>query len=117
MTNPDDERAITDLVAMEHATTVLAMEIARLHHLAENDTRLRTKLVLDLVGDAAADGAMLMNSAQALGYDLSRSHRVVLVEEYADDEIDLFFHAVSRAARALRAGASSSPDTTPLGSP
>ncbi len=94
----------TDLVAMEHATTVLAMEIARLHHLAENDTRLRTKLVLDLVGDAAADRAMLMNRAQALGYDLSRTHRVVLVEGCAGDEIDLFFYAVSRAARALRAG-------------
>jgi DNA-binding PucR family transcriptional regulator len=94
----------TELVAMEHATTVLAMEIARLHHLAENDTRLRTKLVLDLVGDAAADGAMLLNRAQALGYDLGRTHRVVLVEAYADDDIDLFFHAVSRAARALRAG-------------
>jgi sugar diacid utilization regulator len=94
----------TELVALEHATTVLAMEIARLHHLAENDARVRTKLVLDLVGDAAADGAMLLNRAQALGYDLGRTHRVVLVEAYGDEEIDLFFHAASRAARALRAG-------------
>src|ERR1700733_2914308 len=69
----------TELVAMEHATTVLTMEIARLHHLAENDTRLRTSLVLSLTGDAGADGAMLLNRAQALGYDLSRNHRVVLV--------------------------------------
>src|ERR1700722_14229529 len=42
----------TELVVMEHATAVLAMEIDRLQSLAEGDTRLRTNLVLDLVAGA-----------------------------------------------------------------
>ena len=96
----------TELVAMEYATTVLAMEIARLQSLAASDTRLRTNLVLDLVAGADPDpgGVMLLNRAQALEYDLGRPHRVVLVEAPGDDEIDLFLHAVGRAARAVRAG-------------
>ena len=104
--DPDWTAGHTELVAMEHATTVLAMEIARLQSLAESDTRLRTNLVLDLVAgaDKGQGGVMLLNRAQALEYDLGRPHRVVLVEAQRDDEIDLFLHAVGRAARAARAG-------------
>jgi sugar diacid utilization regulator len=97
----------TELVTMEYATTVLAMEIARLQGLAESDTRLRTNLVLDLVSgaDAGLEGVMLLNRAQALEYDLGRPHRVVLVQAHSeDDEIDLFLHAVGRAARAVKVG-------------
>jgi sugar diacid utilization regulator len=103
--DPDRTAGHTELAAMEHATTVLAMEIARLQSLAESDMRLRTNLVLDLIAgvDAGVDGAMLLNRAQALGYDLGQPHRVVLVEAHGD-EIDMFFHAVGRAARAVRAG-------------
>jgi sugar diacid utilization regulator len=105
--DPDWTAGHTELVAMEHATTVLAIEIARLQSLAESDTRLRTNLVLDLVAGAGKGvaGVMLLNRAQALEYDLGRPHRVVLVEAHGgDDEIDLFLHAVGRAARAARAG-------------
>jgi sugar diacid utilization regulator len=105
--DPDSTAGHTELVVMEHATTVLAMEIARLQSLAKSDTRLRTNLVLDLVAgaDQGPDGVMLLNRAQALEYDLGRPHRVVLVEAHSDDdEIDLFLHAVVRAARAVRAG-------------
>jgi sugar diacid utilization regulator len=96
----------TELVAMEHATTVLAMEIARLQGLAESVSRLRINLVLDLVAgaDTGMDGVMLANRAQALEYDLGRPHRVVVVEAHGDDAIDLFLHAVGRAARAVSAG-------------
>jgi sugar diacid utilization regulator len=104
--DPDRPAGHTELVAMKHATAVLAMEITRLHSLAESDTRLRTNLVLDLVTGADKDlaGVTLLNRAQALEYDLSRPHRVVLVEAHGGDEIDLFLHAVGRAARAVRAG-------------
>ena len=104
--DPDSTAGPTALVVMEHATTVLAMEIARLQSLAESDARLRTNLVLDLVAgaDPGVGGVMLLNRAQALEYDLGRPHRVVLVEAHGDDEIDLFLHAVGRAARAVRAG-------------
>jgi len=105
--DPDWTAGHNELVAMEHATTVLAMEIARLNSLAESDSRLRTNLVLDLVAgtDKGVDGLALLNRAQALEYDLGRAHRVVVVEAHSDDdEIDLFMHAVGRAAGAVKAG-------------
>jgi sugar diacid utilization regulator len=91
-------------VAIEHATTVLAMELARLQTLTAAKTRLRSDLVVELVEGGERPGAL--NRAQALGYDLGRPHRVVVVVEGGqdDDEADDFFHAVRRAARDTRLG-------------
>jgi sugar diacid utilization regulator len=97
----------TERVAVEHATTVLTMEIARQQSVTQGEARMRVKLVLDLVGDTGADPGALLNRAQALGYDLGREHRVVLTEPAGasrDDDSDLFFHAVGRAARAVGVG-------------
>ena len=106
--DPAGTAADTERVAVEHATTVLTMEIARMQSLAQGEARMRTNLVLDLVGDTGADPAALLHRAQALSYDLVRPHRVVLAEPAGvrrdDDEIDLFFHAVGRAARAVGVG-------------
>src|SRR5256885_771751 len=100
--DPDGTAGDSERMAIEHATTVLTIELARLQNLIETETRLRTNLVLELV--EGADRTTIMNRAQALGYDLGRPHRVVLVDGNHVDEIDLFFHAVSRAARAVAAG-------------
>ncbi len=99
-------RRHTELVAMEHATTVLAMEVARLQSLAESDTRLRTNLVLDLVAgaDQGPDGVMLLNRAQALGYDLGRPHRVVVVEAHERRRRDRSLPARGRPGRPGRPG-------------
>jgi sugar diacid utilization regulator len=97
----------TERVAVEHATTVLTMQIARLQSVAQGEARMRVNLVLDLVGDTGVDPSALLNRAQALGYDLGREHRVVLTEPAGarrDDDSDLFFHAVGRAARAVGVG-------------
>ena len=105
--DPAGTAAGTERVAVEHATTVLTMEIARLQHLAQGEARTRINLVLDLAGDAGAEPATLLNRAHALGYDLVRPHRVVVVEAagaHCDDNIDMFFHAVGRAARAAGVG-------------
>jgi sugar diacid utilization regulator len=92
-------------MAIEHATTVLTMELSRLQALAQQDARLRTSLVLDLVSGATADPATLLSRAQALGYDLGRPHRVIMVEaHFADQDSDILFRAVGRAAAALQAG-------------
>jgi sugar diacid utilization regulator len=92
-----------DRQAIEHATTVLSMELARLQALAEAETRLRNDLVVELI--EGTDGARAFHRAQALGYDLGRPHRVVLVEGgQGEDEAGVFFRAVLRAARTTRAG-------------
>jgi DNA-binding PucR family transcriptional regulator len=81
------------------------MEISRLQALAQQDARLRTSLVLDLVSGTDPDPAALLSRAQALGYDLGRPHRVVMVEAHAaDQDSETFSRAVGRAAAALRVG-------------
>ena len=100
--DPDGTAGDSERMAIEHATTVLTIELARLQSLTETAARLRTNLVLELVEGADRPG--IMNRAQALGYDLGRPHRVVLADGNADDEIDMSFHAVSRAAEAVGVG-------------
>ncbi len=90
-------------VAIEHATTVLTMEFAQLQTLAQAEARLRSDIVVELV--EAVEGPRALNHALALGYDLGRPHRVVVVEgRYGDDQADDFFHAVQRVARDAKVG-------------
>ena len=91
-------------VTIEHATTVLAMELARLRSLGESEASARSDLVLDLVGGAGGSDAG--SRAQALGYDLGRPHRVVALERRprSTDESDAFFAAVRTAASTVRVG-------------
>jgi len=100
--DPDGSAGDSERMAIEHATTVLTVELARLQNLTESAARLRTNLVLELV--EGADRTAIMNRAQALGYDLGRPHCVVLAEGNPAEEIDRFFHSVSRAARAVGTG-------------
>lgn len=92
-----------ELVALEHGATILAMELARLRSLAEADLRRRRDLVESLLD--GTDDETVQSRAQGLGYDLGRSHRVVIAEgggRTRDD--DVFFHAVRRAAYDLSVG-------------
>jgi sugar diacid utilization regulator len=104
LADPDRTAGEAERVAIEHATTVLAMEVARLQSLGESQARARSNLVLELV--IGEEGTGVVNRAQALGYDLGRPHRVVALEKGpgASEEIDVFFQAVSKAAAAHRVG-------------
>jgi sugar diacid utilization regulator len=84
--------------ALEHGATVLAMELARLQSVAETEVRLRRSVVDELLAGTNEPG--LLGRAQALGYDLERPHRVVLVApEGPQPDMETFFDAVRRAAR------------------
>lgn len=74
--DPDGVAGEQETVALEHAATVLAIELARLHSLAETELRLGRDLVADLV---AGTDAQAHERAQALGHDLRRPHRVLVV--------------------------------------
>ena len=103
--DPDGTAGDTERMALEYAGTVLAMEIARIQSAGETDTHLRANLVLDLITDASPDEAAMLNRAQVLGYDLSRPHRVILVDTPPNrDDIDVLLYSVSRAARHVRIG-------------
>jgi sugar diacid utilization regulator len=104
LADPERTAGEAERVAIEHATTVLAMEVARLQSLGESQARARSNLVLELV--IGEEGTGVVNRAQALGYDLGRPQRVVALERGSSgsEEIDVFFQAVSRAAAAHRVG-------------
>jgi len=107
--DPDQTAGDADRVALEHAATVLAMEVARLQGLEEAQPRRRSQLVLDLIGGADLPG--ILNRAQALGYDLGRPHRVIAVEGRRQEDIDAFARAVGRAAADTGAGSLLAPRT------
>jgi DNA-binding PucR family transcriptional regulator len=91
-----------ELVALEHGVTVLALVLAHLRGLAETELRVRRDLVEDLLAGAEEQSALAR--AEALGYDLERPHRVVVVEGRSRSGEDALFHAASRAVRELGVG-------------
>jgi sugar diacid utilization regulator len=103
--DPDETAGDTECMALEHAGAVLAAEIARMQSVAETDAHLRANLVLDLIAGTGPDLDAMLNRAQAVGYDLARPHRVLVIETARDkDDIDLLLHAVSRAVRQVKIG-------------
>lgn len=91
-----------EMVALEHGATVLAMELARLRSLAETELRIRRDLVDELL--AGTDEESALARAHALGYDLERPHRVVVVEGGSSRGQEMLFHTVRRTARDHRVG-------------
>jgi sugar diacid utilization regulator len=94
-------------VALEHAATVLAIELARLHGLAETELRLGRNLVSDLVmgGDDAA-----VARAQVLGHDMRRPQRVmVLGSTRRDQDVDDLLMRVRERIGGSIASAGSAP--------
>ncbi|GLZ48220.1 hypothetical protein Acsp06_44050 [Actinomycetospora sp. NBRC 106375] len=102
--DPDERAGDQELMALEHGATILAMELARVRSLAESELRLRRDVVDELL-DGAEERSTL-DRAVALGYDLQRPHRVVVVEGggVAGNGEDALFQAVRRAAREGGAG-------------
>jgi sugar diacid utilization regulator len=96
--DPGRRAAATDVVALEHGATVLAVELARLRGLADTEFRVRRELVHDLLTGIDDESAYLR--AEALDYDLGRPHQVAVMEitECAGAPEDVL-HAARRALR------------------
>ncbi|MCU1504003.1 MAG: transcriptional regulator, CdaR family, partial [Ilumatobacteraceae bacterium] len=110
--DPEERAGAAEFVALEHAATVLAIELARVRRLDETGHRRQRDLV-DALLDADADRVeMGVELAQALDYDLSRSRRVVVVDARSFTDRDRFFHAVRRVARDLSCGSFLAPRGT-----
>jgi sugar diacid utilization regulator len=90
-------------VALEHGTTVLAMKLAQMRAIAEVELRVRRDLGEELL--AGTDEAGALTRATALGYDLERPHRVVVLDGHTKNhDADVFLHTVRRRAKELDAG-------------
>jgi sugar diacid utilization regulator len=99
----DGSAGETEMIALEHGGTVLAMELARLRTVAETELRVGRDLLEDLL--AGTDLESVSERGTALGYDLGRVHRVVVVESRSDARgEEYFFNAVRRSARDLNIG-------------
>lgn len=97
--DPGESAGRPERAALEHAATVLALELAHLHDLAETELRLGRDLVEELLSGAAED--TVLARAEALGYDLRRPHRIVVVTGPGDEG---FGRAVSHAMRETGVG-------------
>ena len=92
-----------EVIALEHGATILAMELARVRSLAESELRIRRDLVDELLTGTDEESALAR--ATALGYDLQRTHRVLVIEGHGrTKDADAFFQAVRHAAREEPAG-------------
>jgi sugar diacid utilization regulator len=101
--DPTGTAGETELIALEHGGTVLAMELARLRTVAEAELRLGRDLLEDLL--AGTDLDSVRDRGRALGYDLGQVHRVVVIESQSGARgEDYVFSAVRRSARDLDIG-------------
>lgn len=75
--DPDGHADRLDIVALEHAATVLALEFAHQRDLAETELRLRRDLVEDLLVGTDDESAFLR--AEALGHNLRVPHTVTVL--------------------------------------
>lgn len=77
LVDPEGRAGEPEIVALEHARTVLSIELARQHGLAETELRLGRDLAADLLSGITDDAD---RRARALGYDLHRRHVVVVAD-------------------------------------
>ena len=101
--DPDRAAGQSEKIALEHANTVLRLELVHLRALGEAELRIRRDLVEELLAGTDLDSAL--DRARALGYDLARPHRVVLVTNGTPrGDHEAFYHAVRRAVRSTGIG-------------
>jgi sugar diacid utilization regulator len=101
----DPERVVGEqgMTALEQGAVMLAMDLARLPSLADTELRIGRDLVDELL--VGADAELALARAQALGYDLERPHRVLVVDSPGEGlEEDELLLAVRLAARDTDAG-------------
>lgn len=97
--DPGESASRPERVALGHAATALALELAHLHNLAETELRLGRDLVEELLSGAGEE--TMLARADALGYDLRRPHRIVVVTGPVDEG---FGRAVGTAMRETGVG-------------
>jgi sugar diacid utilization regulator len=85
-----------ELLALELAATVLAVELAHRRSMIEVELRLRRELVDDLV--SGTDEGSAQARAEALGHDLVGPHQVAAVTWYGRFGDEVLAQAVQRAA-------------------
>jgi sugar diacid utilization regulator len=96
--DPEERGGDAEMAALEHAATVLSLELASLASAAEAELRLGRDLVEDLL--AGQDDDVVRRRALAFGYDLGRPRRVAVIDatphEVDEDETFLVVRTLAR---------------------
>jgi sugar diacid utilization regulator len=97
--DPDERAGAAEMAALEHAATVLSLELASLASAAEAELRLGRDLVEDLL--AGEDDDVVRRRALAFGYDLGRPRRVAVIDAtpHVVDEDETFLIVRTLARR------------------
>jgi sugar diacid utilization regulator len=93
--DPGHQAGEHEQLALQYGAVVLTMELAHLRSLAETELRLRRDLVDDLL--TGTDDESGLSRAQALGHDLRRPHRVLVVCSPGAPTEDALVRAVEHA--------------------
>jgi sugar diacid utilization regulator len=103
LVDPEETAGPRERFALEHGALVLSMELAHSRSLGEMQLRLRRDLVDDLL--TGTDSPSAYSRAEAVGHDLHRRHRVVVVVRgRSPGHEDALSRAVERAADRLEMG-------------
>jgi sugar diacid utilization regulator len=97
--DPDRRAGRHELLALEHAATMLALELAHQLHVVQLELRLRRDLVNDLVTGTDTDSAVAR--AEAMGHDLHGPHHVAVLSWQDRPVDDTFAAQVGHAATAI----------------
>lgn len=89
--DPTHQASALDIVALEYAAAVLAVELSHQRALAETELRLRLDLVEDLL--AGTDDSSALARGEALGLDLHRPHAVSILQWDKGISVDRLAHA------------------------
>ena len=100
--DPDRTSGPAEEMALEHASTVLAVELFRLFGEAAAEQRAGGDLVEELLGGAIDDRTL--RQARALGMNLRALRRVVIVEDPEHRDSASLYEAVRRLAQSHGAG-------------
>jgi len=102
LVDADRELAEGELMALEDGATLVALELAHLREVSEVETRLGRDLLNELI--EGRDPASVVGRAQALGCDVERAYRLVLIEPREAGQVEVFLQAVRRVVRDAAAG-------------
>ena len=101
--DPDVQAGVPEFIALEYAATVLSSQLVRAQRQSDSDRERERRLVELLIEDGDHDVALAL--AQAIGYDVGRRQRVLVVEgSTRDGDHYHFARVVGQTARALEIG-------------
>jgi sugar diacid utilization regulator len=98
--DPERRSGRREILALEHAAVVLAIDLTHRRDLAKAELRLGGDLVGDLLTGSHTDSAV--PRAAALGHDLRGPHQVLAVRWPGTHDEEGVVHALQRAARLCR---------------